>query len=613
MDTSLWAFGEHKPPTVKEPLDLAATATPCKLRLVDCEAMRSKEFRIRILEFAELPTVSYAAISYPWRGVQTGITRRSFHVQGAEGDADPVGGVLLRQICSAALERDCPYLWLDRLCIMQNKTDAGKEDRRWQIRHMYQVYKSCKVCIILPGGLQRVAFIDEPTTWIHRSWTLQETLAPPEAVVVFRWRLGPGNARVPMDDRIGMGSFPITESLHTNGAVMLSLRLLLVASAVGTMIFTPNTPGKEEVLVRVSIFSAHLPPPWYDSSKNVQPRILATNVCALSMAMEPEVIADSERRGHAVWQSALMRTSSRPVDMVFSIMGLFDVQLDPGAFHKDDRRGATIELAREILKAGGRATWLGLACRVPPDRSLSTFPTFPRTTVSGKALVDLGKDQIQEVSELMEPVYPVAEKLLPLPKGAMDANGCLMVFMKSTHARQMHVTAPLPDNILPALDGSFWKLDNEGDGRSTAFVALLGWFHWYYPGLAISEDDTRNIRLVLLESSPGQGEQVGNEDQAPLACRVRSFIYIHQSQKETVLQWPEKSFRIGAADVELEQNVYEEMSPWPVDSSGNVFVTECMRRAKEAHPYESVEKLALPNNAMDGSNSPLRYEGRFLE
>ena len=575
--------------------------------------MRSKEFKIRILEFDELPTVavSYAAVSYPWRGVQTGITKRSFHVVGAEGDADPVGGLLLRHICAAALEHNCPYLWLDRLCIMQNKTDAGKEDRRWQIRHMYQVYKSCKVCIVLPGGLQRLAFIDEPTTWIHRSWTLQETLAPPDAVVVFRWRLGPGNARVPMDGRIGLGSFPITEALHTNGAVMLSLRLLLVASAVGSMIFKPNAPGKEEVLVRVSIFSAHPPPLWYDSSKTTQPRILATNVCALCMAMEPGVMADPERRRHAVWQSALMRTSSRPVDMVFSIMGLFDVELDPGVFHKDDRRGATIELARAILKAGGQATWLGLACRVPPDRSLSAFPTFPRTTVSGKALVDLGKDRIQEISELMEPVYPVAEKLVPLPKGAMDANGCLMVSMKSTHIRQMQVAAPLPDNILPALDGSFWQLD-ECDGQPTAFVALLGWFHWYYPGLAVSEDDTRNIRLVLLESSSKQGEQVGDVDQVPLTCRVRSFIYLHQSKKETVLQWPEKSFRIGAADVELEQNAYEEISPWPVNSSGNTFVSECMRRAQEARPYKTVETLALPNNAIDGSNSPFRYEGRLM-
>ncbi|KAI0787578.1 hypothetical protein C8Q74DRAFT_1436790, partial [Fomes fomentarius] len=317
VDTSLYALNGHNPPTVEKPLDLAVDATACKIRLIDCHAVCSKQLRIRILEFDEFPLVPYATISYPWRGVETRATRRSFHVRLPDSGEhrrypDPISGVLLFHASAAALAHDCPYLWLDRLCIIQ----TSEEDKHWQIRHMYEVYRSCKLCIVLPGGLQRVADIDEPTTWIHRSWTLQETLAPPEAIIVFRWRLGPGTARVPM-----VGDFPITTVPHANEVVMLPLRLVLVASTVGSMIFTPEAEGKEEVSVRVSIFSAHPPPPWHaNSSKGSQPRILATNVSALSMVMEPEVRADPDRRAHAVWQSSLMRTSSRPVDMVFSIM-----------------------------------------------------------------------------------------------------------------------------------------------------------------------------------------------------------------------------------------------------------------------------------------------------
>ena len=52
--------------------------------------------------------------------------------------------------------------------------------------------------------------------------------------------------------------------------------------------------------------------------------------------------------------------------MILSSIGVFDVSLDPAAFHKDDMHGAAIALAREILKRGGRASWLDAAGGVPP-------------------------------------------------------------------------------------------------------------------------------------------------------------------------------------------------------------------------------------------------------
>ncbi|KAF9227019.1 hypothetical protein BS17DRAFT_695336 [Gyrodon lividus] len=52
---------------------------------------------------------------------------------------------------------------------------------------------SCHTCIVLPVGLQHVvSCLDEPTGWIHRGWTLQETLAPKDTVVLFLWKNGPG-------------------------------------------------------------------------------------------------------------------------------------------------------------------------------------------------------------------------------------------------------------------------------------------------------------------------------------------------------------------------------------------------------------------------------------
>ena len=78
-----------------------------------------------------------------------------------------------------------------------------------------------------------------------------------------------------------------------------------------------------------------------------------------------------------------MRTSSRPVDMVFSIMGLFGVILDPNMFEAENRIGATVALAKEILRKGGRASWLGMSFRLPPCSMLYTSPVFAETSVSG--------------------------------------------------------------------------------------------------------------------------------------------------------------------------------------------------------------------------------------
>ena len=73
--------------------------------------------------------------------------------------------------------------------------------------------------------------------------------------------------------------------------------------------------------------------------------------------------------------------------MILSIMGVFGVSLDPAAFHKNGRHGAAIALAQEILKRGGRASWLDAAGGVPPESTLSSFPSFPGTSTNGAAFI----------------------------------------------------------------------------------------------------------------------------------------------------------------------------------------------------------------------------------
>ncbi|KAI0646585.1 hypothetical protein C8Q79DRAFT_1010188 [Trametes meyenii] len=594
--------------TEKNVLDLSSIATPCHVRLVDCVALTERGV-LRIVEFPEFPEfpdVRYSAISYPWRGVGVDehFSSHIFAVLGAT-DADPVGSSALTHACAASILRGCPYLWLDRLCIMQN----NKVDKRWQIRVMYNVYQSCRLCLVLAGGVRRLVRLDEETTWIHRSWTLQEVLAPPTVVVLLDWKLGSGTS-------MSGGTALAVEEVIAGESAIVPLSSVLEACTVGTLSFTPNLqptnssspPSPKPLMVAASIFSALPTTHTYNDIPFWQPqrKLLAPNVTALTIAMDPTLVSDPDTRAHAVWQSALMRTSSRPVDMVFSIMGLFGVTLDPGAFDKDDRRGATIALAQAILSAGGSASWLGLGCRLEPDRTLSTFPTFPRTSVSGVALVE-NRGHVQEVSELVDPVYPVGEALVPFPKGSMDDMGYFSFAARAVRVRP--VRYDFAPSVFEALDGSHWavlehrdqgSVEGHDSGKDTpetdlsAYAVLLGWFNRYYPGMT-SATDTDNIRAMLVE------------EHRPGMFHVRSFFLLHRKERSYVLGWPESQFRVGGPDIspssssqedasqeELVQDYSERDTPWPRVPNTTPVVTvedEMIRKARWAVPQRALERL----------------------
>ncbi|KAK0489799.1 hypothetical protein EDD18DRAFT_1188425 [Armillaria luteobubalina] len=65
---------------------------------------------------------------------------------------------------------------------------TSKEDKHWQIRQMFDVYKRGALCLVLPGGVQRRVRSDEYTAWINRGYTLQETLAPPRIGAIYSWK-----------------------------------------------------------------------------------------------------------------------------------------------------------------------------------------------------------------------------------------------------------------------------------------------------------------------------------------------------------------------------------------------------------------------------------------
>jgi hypothetical protein len=322
--------------------------TPGRLRYVECHALLSHNLLL-ILECQkpDQERVCFAAISYPWRGNHSSSSQESFRVPVPSNceEGDPINVSILRTACRAAVSIGAEYLWLDRICIMQ----MNKEDKRLQIGGLSRVYKNCKASLVFPGGLQKLARVDEHTNWIHRAWTLQEAM-PTSTYCIFNWKNEGGGVWGLTDGNIII--------IEAGQSAMMDLGRLLQAAVVGFF---------------------HCATTKYDCT------IFGENRDSVLALMGAKELKDRDMRDNAVWRSALMRTSSRPVDMVFSIMGIFGVELDVAKYNQDERERATMDLSYELLRRGRRATWVTASLGSIFLPSMSTMPQFPETTVEGKA------------------------------------------------------------------------------------------------------------------------------------------------------------------------------------------------------------------------------------
>lgn len=278
--------------------------------------------------------------------------------------------------------------------------------------------------------------------------------------------------------------------------------------------------------------------------------ILLPHISALGFAIEN--LDTEEMRDFSIWQCALLRTSSRPLDMVLSIMGILGVSLDLRNFSEDDRIGATIALAREILRQGRSASWLGISVYLPPCPSLSTFPAFPKTSVAGKALFDLPGGE-QEAVRFIEAIYPNQVGLCPHPKGSMEENGyhtfdALAVRVLPAHTETTLSADSLYDHPahpaqLRAVDGSTWTIIadlatlHDSDIASTqtqrprSFAVLLG----FYNGFP-AETTGNNIRAMLVT------------EHAEDKYHVRSYFLLSCEALHWASTWKEHRLCVGGPE-----------------------------------------------------------------
>ncbi|KAH6638471.1 hypothetical protein C7974DRAFT_451867 [Boeremia exigua] len=387
---------------------------PGRFRFLDCKRYIDEQL-VCIQEFTGLPKSQYAATSYVWRGLkaqQKYACAVPFSAKGAE-DADPMSFSLLhtapvahRLCCCTALQMP---LAMARSPV--HHPDQPRRYKTWQISNMFDVYQQCKVCLVLPGGLAGLARLTEETPWIHRAWTLQESLAPPSVQVLYEW---------PCGSCFLQSTRPIKVlEVESQKAAATSLDMLIAACMVSSTVESghPANPGPRSRSTvsdnsRLALVSQGQDPgekafwseeEWSDHvtsllrrPSKLTPRILSNRNKAGRLHCLNKLLAaltqdSSEGRANAIWRSALLQTLSRPVDMVFSIMDLLGAHLDPASFSPAERHNATVRLAKQLLQRGCRAEWLGAipSARIPAG--LGTTPIMPQRVLKDELTWKLSK------------------------------------------------------------------------------------------------------------------------------------------------------------------------------------------------------------------------------
>lgn len=510
-------FGE----ITKAPISFT-DATQRRFRFLDGESFAQREC-LRVFEYEWLPQGEYATLSYVWRGLDPvpnidDWEGRYLVVEGAT-DADPISVEVLRLAAVAALFHGCKLVWLDVLCILQ----ADPVDRAWQIQNMYDMYRFCGHCVAIPGGLMRLAAINEETNWVHRAWTLQEAVAPPAVWFLFSWTKGTTRYQ---------SNFTLEFTEIEPGVAAISDMTWLLPMAIkhggGTdedAIIHPRAGGVPRIRImgNVDRYSSLL--------------------VALMTAVD---IKTHDRRGiaHAVWRSSFMRTARYPVDMVFSIMGIFGVTLDTAKFSHDDRLGATIALMQALMekddgKVGGRAEWLGIAPSVMPNAAISTLPMFPSTSWRGRAVIETAEKGEEEASGEISAWWQMENT----PPGRVDDEGCLIFKRKSARIVQVsdddqngsgveEDAEAKKNKIFEAVNGSKWRVSSD-DSSTPGYRAVHGGHREISRNGAfpLMVDPKNYMVLLVKEHKDGASHTVG-------------YAFVAPSLLETS-EWSEKEMRIG--------------------------------------------------------------------
>jgi hypothetical protein len=231
-----------------------------------------------------------------------------------------------------------------------------------------------------------------------------------------------------------------------------------------------------------------------------------------NLTEKPDDYADEEwmitrraSRDSAIWRCALMRTSSREEDVVYSIMGLFGVKVVLPADMVKTRAAAITTLCRAILEKGGRAHWLATSL----SSRQGIIPVTPISTSKGPPVIRTrGYDDIEAYKLLKDLNW----FLKNAPTGKIDKNG----FMEFSNVKLSDVTiGPIypvarqedatvgfeftSDSITArGRSAPLWGLSGDVGTRAIVIGMLDTYAHFRDDGVPVIDDGSLDCFILLL-------------------------------------------------------------------------------------------------------------------
>jgi hypothetical protein len=359
--------------------------TPGAFRAVSVKDLQRHPPKINLYEWPELRRPSskvkysinfpeYAAISHVWEKSEevkrlANAAKSDLEIHTDDG-MNTISWLGLREVANAADELGCDYLWLDLFCLDQvarpDPLGIGENDgeKALQISNMANIYKRATTVIVMVGGAAAVQGVNHPSGWMDRAWTLQEAvLCDKHTWAYVRWPYTPRFS----DGKNSFTFFPVTNPVTGKKDQLCLIKLLQLLEMPDLSKTTTSPPLGA--------------PPGF--------KVRCLDGCATGRAQDTARTAllavfnakNKEWRKAGIWRSMLLRTSTHPVDVVYSVMGLFGVEVDP--YRKDrDPQYLFNDLAAKTA-AKGSPGWLGvggvggsLINRDPTSRLIPDVPIY---------------------------------------------------------------------------------------------------------------------------------------------------------------------------------------------------------------------------------------------
>ena len=252
----------------------------------------------------------------------------------------------LRQAAKAAQHLGCTFLWLDLVCLHQ----TSSADKKLQIKNMGHLYEKATAVIVMPGGVAAAQHAEHEAPWITRAWTLQEaTLCTNVYVLILHDELDPNYQQSMIT--VG-GEYRIT---YIDGNLALSELRALLGSRVGVTI------GKIDRKTGKTVVEKRFAARCFGDNDAI--------ITALEGVLEGRTL---EMKRSAAWRSIWLRTSTKPQDMVFSVMHVLGTQIEVD--YSRTLEDLIMELAR---KSTSLPSWLDIGGDIPFDARYGLVPAIP--------------------------------------------------------------------------------------------------------------------------------------------------------------------------------------------------------------------------------------------